>query len=197
MSSSTLALTTRSCRYDFTIEHFEKPEETLAVPTNLQLVTGMTLPDGTTYNNRYHSSDIHIRSLVLAPKSTAESITLPDEKAHRLVSLFRQLRPKHGLECHDLFAQVELWPDIVEQDYTANILGDDRPITPGTPYSVESNFGTADDPRWIYTHSCMGTDRGNLLGIIGRGMMLAVMDRESTENLYARGGDPYLATVTV
>lgn len=189
-----LGLTTRSYSYEWTTEHFKRPGENITVPTDFETVTGITLPDGTTYNNRRHSTALSLRKIITAPRNTSESITLPDDRAIRLVSLFRRLRPGHELECHDFVSEVEQWPgDIL--DYDIKILGRTQEVTPGVSYSVQSNFGPEDNFDWVYTHSCMATDSGNFLGIVGNGLMLSVMDRESTEKLYARGGEPYIGEI--
>lgn len=191
--NSRLGLITREYQYEFTIKHFKKPQEDIVVATDFETITGITLPNGVAYNNRRHSSSLNLLKLMRAHRNTSESITLPDEKADRLVSLFRRLKPGHGLQCHDVFAEVELWPDILDLDYSARILAEDEQIIPGMPYSIHSDFGSEE---WAYTHSCLGTDNGNLLGLVGNGMMMAVMDRKNTEKLYARGGTPYLAAMT-
>lgn len=194
---TTLRLTTRRCRYELDIPHYLRPEEKIFVSTPFETITGITLPTGKTYNNRRHSHNVRLSRLMRAEKNTSESITLPDDRAQRLVSLFRRLRPGHTLECHDLFSEVLQWPDFDDWKDETDPLAPDAPIVSGAPYGVQTTFGPEDDFRQAYTHSCLGTGNGNLLGLIGKGMMLAVMTREATEELYARGGEPTLAKVAL
>ncbi len=163
------------------------------MPIEFDYITGMRLPDGTTYNNRRQADTIGLGRLLLARRSENDSVTLPDEKATRLISLFRRLRPGHGLECHDLLCEVEQWP--TDFDYDSRILSHTERVTPGKPYSVVTNLGSESGPNWAHAHSCIGTDNGNLLGITGNSLMMAVMTRESAEKLYARGGKPCLAEI--
>jgi hypothetical protein len=188
-----ISLLTRRVSRDWTISSLAQPDVDIVVPTKFDYVTGMRLPDGTTYHNRRQATTIRLGRLLFAERGEDDSITLPDEKATRLISLFRKLRPGHGLECHDLLCEVEQWP--TDFDYDSKILSRSESIIPGRPYSIISNLGSASNPNWMDTHSCMGTDNGNLLGIIGNGLMMTVMKQDATERLYARGGVPHLAEV--
>jgi hypothetical protein len=125
-----------------------------------------------------------------------ESITLPSDKAIRLINIFRKLDSDfHNLDCHDFMYATEGWED----DMVVNnrIMTSEEPIVSGNPYQILINVGTNNTPEWLYTHSAIGTDERKLLAVGGLGLALCTMDRETAMQIYNEGFTPYLATVSV
>jgi hypothetical protein len=81
---------------------------TMPVPINLDIVTTISNEDERVHRPNHFTCPEDLR---LGMQTEGDTITLPDEKATRLLDAFRQLRPGHDLQCHDFVARVEGWDE--------------------------------------------------------------------------------------
>jgi hypothetical protein len=181
---ATLQLLTAQVVGRFSMNRIDEQPRVLATPT-LDLVRGIRLPDGTTVTNDVHSSRMNL----LTPTGIegADAITFSSAKARRLLGIFRELRPGHLLECHDVVSAVEEWDEREGLDNVHCIVEDTERIESGKPYEVFAYEGGTPPSEWERTHSALGTDSGRLLGLVAEGLMLTIVDKQTTLELYNSG----------
>lgn len=173
------------------LSHYEKPDLRFRQAADMHVVTAMILPDGITIENPLHSASINVLPVTGDP--VEESITLDSAKAERLAKLFEELRPEHELECHDLVTVTEGWerdlgPVLTQRAVQPREFADVyEDVVTGAPYTVQILRGRSSRSGFAQTHSCLGTDEGRLLGLVGRGSVLSTMDADTTRRVYSYG----------
>lgn len=162
----------------------------VAMELPLAVVTKVSLPDGTCAVNYDQSTDMR---LVDRDGRTANfQVPMPESKAARLVDAFRGLRPGHDMDCHDLVDEVEGWErDRVHNNISRGLFSNPAIITPGTTYAVMMRDDTS--RNFDKTHSCWGTREQLLLGLLGQGSMMAVLDTQTALRFYPVGREAYLS----
>lgn len=195
--ASTIRLITQPIYVTLNVQHHSMPDTRLDMPTYANVVEALVLPTGDMVDNPDH---LAISIGLPVEERRTESITMPNPKAIRLVKLFQRLRPGHALECHDLVTQLEGWEYDKGSELTqravqpVNHVEQYEEVKSGNPYTVLIPRGSDSDPDYGRSHSCIGTDQGRLLGLMGRGLALATMSPQSTRQVYANGAElSYLA----
>lgn len=160
------------------------------VMAKLSIVKGIALATGELYENPSHS--YHLNEVRLDGTKAESTVTLPSEKALRLVSAYQKLKPEHNTDCHDFTATAAGWalrkeqPMQWEEDHIEN----SSEVEAGSAYGVIAQLSKRGERGC--THSGIGTDSGELLGVLGRNSALAVIDLETAQSIYSRGGETFM-----
>jgi len=117
-------------------------------------------------------------------------------RIQRLAQMFASLRRKHPYDCHDL-------ADIYSGSKASEIPLEELEIAygpadvvSGAIYAVRYWHEAEDGPSWRHSHSCIGTDNGNLLAINGRSGPLTITTLEASLEAWNHGNpDAFLAKI--
>jgi hypothetical protein len=170
------------------------PAAPISMYVQLKLITSILTPAGVLHTNPDHSFDIAEFQRIVEDEQPQSTITLPNTKAEAFVSVFKNLSPGHETDCYDFVSAVEDWGKDGRHNLNCSeaVLENDTAIRPGTPYAIIAKVGEGES-RWRRTHSSEATDTGDLVSVLGKGSMLAILKPSTARVLYSAGSTAYIS----